>query len=119
MTCADETIEIRGHSDLAESLIAVGAWAASSVTLVVGANPAWGVLAVMIFPIVAFVYFGQIPGRGAVVAVIASALAVAMIAGGPRANPLLAVVLIGMIEVAAVAGGRAADRFARWTPLAR
>ena len=79
MTDARRPTEIRGHGELADSLIAVWAWASTSTALVVGVDPGWGLIAVLAVPMIAFACLGHVPGRGAVVGLIVVAVAMATV----------------------------------------
>lgn len=94
---------------LGDAAVAALAWASASAGVVLGGNPLWVALVALAIPMGAFVAFGHLAGRGAVMACVASALGVGM-ASGPDAWG--AVALIGLIDAMAFAGGLMAERMA-------
>lgn len=92
-----------------DAAIAGLAWASASAGLILGGKPLWVALVALALPMLAFLAFGHLAGRGAVMACIASALGVGIASGSA---PWGAVALIGLIDVAALAGGRTAERMA-------
>ncbi len=63
-------------------------------------------------PMGAFVAFGHLAGRGAVIACVASAMGVAMVSVAAGASAWGAIGLIGLVDLAALAGGHTAKRMA-------
>ena len=81
-------------ADPGDAAIAALAWAAASAGIVLGGKPLWVALVVLAVPMLAFVAFGHLAGRGAVIACIASALGsawprVGRAPGGGRADRLI------------------------------
>lgn len=97
---------------LGDAAIASLAWASASAGIVLGGQPLWVALVALAGPVLAFVAFGHLAGRGAVIACMASALGVGMASGSSGSAAWGAVGLIGLIDVVALAGGLAADRMA-------
>lgn len=97
---------------LGDAAIASLAWASASAGIVLGGKPLWVALVALAVPMLAFVAFGHLAGRGAVIACMASALGVGMASGSAGSAAWGAVGLIGLIDVVAFAGGLAADRMA-------
>ena len=98
--------------NLGDAAIASLAWASASAGIVLGGRPLWVALVALATPMVAFVAFGHLAGRGPVIACVASALGVGMASGSGGSAAWGAVGLIGLIDVVAFAGGLSADRMA-------
>ncbi len=94
---------------LGDAAIAVLAWASVAAGIVLGGKPLWVALVALAIPMLAFVAFGHLAGRGAVMACVASALGVGMASGSGAWG---AVGLIGLVDAAAFVGGLAAERMA-------
>ena len=95
-----------------DATIAALAWAAVSAGIVLGGKPLWVALIALAIPMVAFVAFSHLAGRGAVMACVASALGVGMASTSPGASAWGAIGLIGLIDLAALVGGLTAERMA-------
>jgi len=97
---------------LGDAWVASLAWASASAGIVLGGRPLWVALVALAVPMLAFIAFGHLAGRGAVMACVASALGVGLASGAGGASAWGAVGLIGLIDAVAFVGGAAADRMA-------
>jgi hypothetical protein len=108
----DSTRDLENGSTRGDLLIATLAWFVASAGLLLGGNPVWVALVILAIPMAAFVAFGHLAGRGAVVACLASALGMGMVINGPDASPWAAVALIGLVDFTALVAGTVAVRMA-------
>jgi hypothetical protein len=107
---ADSTRDLDSGSKRGDLLIATLAWVAASAGLLSGGTALWVALVILAIPMAAFVVFGHLAGRGAVVACLASAFGMGMVVTGPGASPWAAIALIGVVDFAALVAGTAAVR---------
>ncbi len=99
-------------SRLGDLAVASLAWASASAGIVLGSNPLWAATVVLAVPMAAFLAFGHLAGRGAVMACLASALGLGMAAGQGPGAAWGAVGLLAVVDLAAMVGGAAAVRMA-------
>jgi hypothetical protein len=90
--------------------IAALAFGSASAGIVLGGPPLLVALIALAWPLAAFVAYGHLAGRGAVMVCLISALAGGMGTGGGSA--WAAVGLLATIDLMALAGGLVADRMA-------
>jgi hypothetical protein len=108
----NSTRDLENGSNRGDLLIATLAWVAASAGLLLGGKALWVALVILAIPMAAFVVFGYLAGRGAVVACLASALGMGMTVGGAGVSPWGAVALIGLVDFAALVAGMTAIRMA-------
>jgi hypothetical protein len=90
--------------------IAALAFGSASAGIVLGGPPLWVALVALAWPLAAFVAYGHLAGRGAVMVCLISALAAGMGTGG--ASAWSAVGLLATMDLMALAGGVVAGRMA-------
>jgi hypothetical protein len=102
-----------------DALLAGIAWSVTSTGIVLGGRPGWIALAALALPLIAYLAFGFLAGRGGVVACVVAAIGVAILDGAATAQTALSVIVLGMLVSTALLGGRSAGRLLSPEPTLR
>ena len=102
-----------------DALLAGIAWSVASAGIVLAGRPGWIALAVLALPLIAYLAFGFLAGRGGVVACLVAAIGVAILDGAAPAQPALAVIVLAMLVSTACFGGLSAGRMLSPAPTRR